>query len=41
LSEFTDVDDELGVFAEKSLTISFKIAFNTLKKYNILIPEDE
>jgi hypothetical protein len=41
LSEFTEVDNELGVFAENSLTISFKIAFNTLIKYNILISEDE
>lgn len=41
LSEFTEVDNELGPFAENNLTISFKIAFNTLIKHDILIPEDE
>jgi hypothetical protein len=41
LSEFAEVDNELGPFAENGLTISFKIAFNTLIKYDILIPEDE
>lgn len=41
LSEFTEVDDELGPFAQNNLTLSFKIAFNTLIKYDILISEDE
>jgi hypothetical protein len=41
LSEFTEVDDELGPFAQNNLTLSFKIAFNTLIKYDILISDDE
>jgi hypothetical protein len=35
------VDEGLGEFGENGLSISFKIAFNTLIKYDILISEDE
>lgn len=41
LNEYEDTDEELGPIAEKSLPISFKIAFNTLIKYGILIEDDE
>ena len=41
LNEFDDVDEELSKFGESNLSISFKIAFNTLIKYEILISEDE
>lgn len=40
LNEYQEVDDNLGPFGEENLSISFKIAFNTLIKYKILI-EDE
>jgi len=41
LNEYEDTDEELVPIAEKSLPISFKIAFNTLIKYGILIEDDE
>ena len=41
LSDFQDVDEELGAFAENTTTTSFKIAFNTLIKNQILIEDDE
>lgn len=40
LNEYQEVDDNLGPFGEESLSVSFKFAFNTLIKYQILI-EDE
>ena len=41
LGEFEEPDENLGVFTEKNTSISFKIAFNTLIKNQILIEEDE
>ena len=41
LNEFEEVDNELEELGKESLSISFKIAFNTLIKYDILISEDE
>jgi hypothetical protein len=41
LSEYQEVDEKMGPFAQNELSISFKIAFNTLIKYQILIEEDE
>jgi len=41
LGEFDEQDENLGVFSSKNTTISFKIAFNTLIKNQILIEEDE
>jgi hypothetical protein len=41
LAEYEEVDEEMGAFAQNSTTTSFKIAFNTLIKYDILIEEDE
>lgn len=37
LNEYQSIDDdEIGIFAEKDAPISFKMAYNTLLKYNIL-----
>ena len=41
LDEPAEVDEDLGLMAEESLPVSFKIAFNTLIKYEILIEDDE
>jgi hypothetical protein len=41
LGEVDEVDDELGSFGKNTTTTSFKIAFNTLIKYKILIEENE
>ncbi len=41
LGEFEEPDENLGVFSTKNTSISFKIAFNTLIKNQILIEEDE
>ena len=41
LNEFNEVDEEIAVFSETTLSPSFKIAFNTLIKNQILIEEDE
>lgn len=40
LNDFEDVDEEIGAFAQNDTSISFKIAFNTLIKHEIII-EDE
>ncbi len=40
LYEDEEIDEKLGVFAAEDFTsVSFKIAFNTLLKYNILIED--
>lgn len=41
LNDFNEVDEEMGVFAQNDTGISFKIAFNTLIKNEILKEEDE
>ena len=41
LSEYDDSDDDLGKFGQDNTSISFKIAFNTLIKNQILIEDDE
>ena len=41
LAEFEQVDEELGEFAQNNTTTSFKIAFNTLIKNEILKEDDE
>lgn len=41
LNEIQEVDEEMGPFGQSDLSISFKIAFNTLIKYQILIEDDE
>jgi fructose-1-phosphate kinase PfkB-like protein len=41
LNEFNEADEELGAFAQNGTSPSFKIAFNTLIKNEILIEEDE
>lgn len=41
LGEVDDIDDEMALFGRNNITVSFKIAFNTLIKNNILIEENE
>ena len=41
LGEIDEVDEELGKFAQEGTSVSFKIAFNTLIKNQILIEDDE
>jgi len=41
LNEFDETDEEMGPFAQKDTALSFRLAFNTLIKNNILIEEDE
>ena len=41
LGEVDEIDEEIAMFGKNNTTISFKIAFNTLIKYNILIEENE
>ena len=36
LSEREDIDENLGVYSGKDLSIPFRIAFNTLLRHNIL-----
>jgi hypothetical protein len=38
MSEYDEIDDQL--FADKSLSVSFKLAFNTLTKNEIIIEEE-
>ncbi len=41
LNEFEENDEKMGAFAQQGTSISFKIAFNTLIKNQILIAEEE
>jgi len=41
LGEIDEVDEQLGKFAQEGTSVSFKIAFNTLIKNQILIEDDE
>jgi hypothetical protein len=41
LNEYDETDDELGPFGANTTNASFKIAFNTLIKYEILIENNE
>ncbi len=41
LGEIDEVDEGLGKFAQEGTTISFKIAFNTLIKNQILIEDED
>jgi len=41
LNDIEDVDEEMGAFGQTDTSISFKIAFNTLIKNQILIEDDE
>lgn len=40
LSEYEEVDEQLGDLAQKDSSISFRIGLNTLLKYDILIDDD-
>jgi hypothetical protein len=39
LAEYNEKEDDIPVFQEKSTTLSFRLAFNTLLKYDILIED--
>lgn len=41
LNEYDESDENMGVFAQKETTVSFKIAFNSLIKSGILVEDDE
>jgi hypothetical protein len=41
LGEVDEVDETLGHFGTQNTSTSFKLAFNTLIKYEIIIEEDE
>ena len=41
LGEVDEVDEELGKFAQEGTSVSFKIAFNTLIKNQILIEDED
>ena len=41
LSEYEEVDEELGELSQKDSSISFRIGLNTLLKYDILIDDYE
>jgi hypothetical protein len=40
LNEYEEVDENLGILAENNTSVSFKMAFNTLLKYEILTEDD-
>ena len=41
LSEFEEPEDDMALLRKDNTPISFKIAINTLIKYEILIEDDE
>jgi len=41
LNEFIDADDDMVPFSQNEVSVSFKIAFNTLIKYKILMEEED
>ena len=41
LGEIDEIDEELGKFAQEGTSVSFKIAFNTLIKNQILIEDED
>ena len=41
LNEFQEVDEALGAFGGNETTLSFKFAFNTLIKNQILIEDED
>jgi len=41
LGEIDEVDEQLGKFAQEGTSVSFRIAFNTLIKNQVLIEDDE
>ena len=41
LGEVEETDEEIGVFGQNQTSASFKLAFNTLLKYGIIIEENE
>lgn len=41
VNDFEEPDESMGVFGKSELTPSFKIAFNTLIKNNILVEDED
>jgi|688.fasta_scaffold2546922_1 hypothetical protein len=41
LNEYIEMDEQITPFIQNEVSVSFKIAFNTLIKYKILLEEDE
>ena len=41
LNEYQEVEENLGFLEDKVLSVSFKFAFNTLLKYQILIEDEQ
>jgi hypothetical protein len=41
LNEYQEVEEGLGFLEDKVLSVSFKFAFNTLLKYQILIEDEQ
>jgi len=39
LSEYDEKEENISPFQEKSMGVSFRLAFNTLLKYNIIIED--
>jgi hypothetical protein len=39
MSEYDEVDEQMGALATREMSVSFKLAFNTLLKNEILIEE--
>lgn len=40
LNEYEEIDEQMGPFAGSQSALSFKIAINTLLKYNLLIEDN-
>ena len=41
LNEYIEMDEQIIPFSQNEVSVSFKIAFNTLIKNKILLEEDE
>ena len=41
LNEYVEMDEQIVPFSQNEVSVSFKIAFNTLIKNKILLEEDE
>ena len=40
LNEIDEIDEEMGLFAKNTTSVSFRLAFNTLTQYGIIIEEE-
>ena len=41
LVECQEIDENLGAYSTKNLSLSFKLGFNTLYKYEIIVEEED